>query len=902
MNRKYVSFTMIMTILSSLSIYIPDSKAQEPTNTYIRRPYGVLARENADYQPVHDPPVEPFDWYRNSRYTIGVLGGPEETLVTAEGYLRTDFGTLKFYTGNELTPLKKRIKTLKKDYMPVVEMKIKENNITYLFEYFADVVDGVAKIPYSHTYGVPSRTIDTEIDNLISFAKIEIVNESADPQEIIFSVGLGPENIGEPSKQGPGTVVFDPEKNTLIGQTHSLYSVSVSPDTVIGRWKSDEGVLQYRLSLASHQKQTLIIKIPYFTAQLKDSERIQAADYEQHLKKTIKFWDDFLAERTTRIQIPEEKVENAYKANLIFSLIGCLDIVEGLYFYHANPTIYDRFWLRDSAINVRGLDLAGCNDIVEKVLYTYLDWQKEDGEFVGRHPNQWDGHGQALWALGHHYLVTEDKDYARKVSPSVLKAMEWQWEFRKQAWEEAEGLLPYLYMGDNEGVKGHLVGYNLWAISGAKGAVWLAKGLGKNKTAEQWKQRYKEYENILKQKCKIVFNELGVIPPTLEGLQAPAIRTGWYGDVYGIDWGNLIPVYPSGVFDPWDTMVTASLKEWRKKTFEGIFSYPMGGVESLIHSYTPLFISETYVIRGQQLEAVKDLYSHLVHTSATHMASEGMNAAGRWGWSPVTETMPHGEFSGKYLSFLRDMLILEWNGNVHVGKALSPAWMEPGSVIEFSGITYFGDTDISLKMLRNGMKARIHPPLRSFSGNIILHIPDNYSVSEVRRNGKIWDNIQDNTIIFPPGENRFSVEVAWEKTESAPPLSFQRAVKDYQSNYAKMVQDPDLQLVGPLKISKKKIKADERFTVSAVIKNKGGAGYPQEDICLYINGYPVQSEPRELSRGIGFNSPSDIISFNRNEEGTVQISFTLTYAPGEHTVTIGLGDTLLPSQTIRILE
>jgi hypothetical protein len=878
---------------------------------YIRSPYGVLSKENIDYPPVLDEDNEPFDWYRNPRYVIGIMGGPEETLITRDGYLTTDFATLKFYNGENLNPIKKRVKTLKNGYLPIINIVKEQDSIKYEFEYFADIVKDVTRVPYNHYYGIPRRLVSTEIDNIINFARIKIVNNSIEKKKIDFGIGLSTENIEfieelQANKQGPerpSKLYFDRDLKAIIGEDKFLYMVSISPDSVIAKRNGDEGILKYEFELEPSQNKIIIVKMPYFVGQEEDILAIKEADYEKHLEKTINFWEDILNNKATKLYVPEDKVLNTYKANIIFSLIGCLDIVDEHYFYHANATCYDAFWMRDCALNLRGLDIAGFNDIVEKAVLIYLDWQDEEGQFVGPRPEEWDGHGQAMWALGHHYLLTRDENYAKKVLPFLSKGMEWQWKFRKKAWDESEGLLPFLHMADNEGVRGHLVGYNLWAISGAKGATWIAEGLEQDDLYREWEKRYQEYEEILKDKCEKIFLELGVVPPAIEGLKAPAIRTGWYGDVYGIDWGNLMLVYTSGVFDPWDKMVTGSLKEWRLKTFEGIFGYPINGEESILHSYTPLYISETYVIRGEQWEALRDLYSHLVHTSSTHMASEGMNAAGRWGWGPETWTIPHGEFSGKYLSFVRDMLILEWDGCLHIGKVLSPSWLKKGSIIKFEGPTYFGEASFTMNIFESGIKLNLNPPTRNPPKNIIIHAPQNVKIVEVIKDGKPWKEFTRKNVTLPPLSKETKIEIKWEKVEDAPPLSFDRAVKDYKSNYKKMVEDPIVELVGNLEVSKTELDANELLTVSATVRNKGGAGWLEEDISLFVDNVPIMKGPKELSRGIGFTSPEDIVSFRRNEEGELRINFNCTLNPGTHEVTIGMGkESLLPPETVTVKQ
>ncbi len=61
-----------------------------------------------------DKPGEPFCYFSKPTDVIGVMDGPQATLVSPEGFLYTGSGELMFFTGNPPEPINQRVKTLLK--------------------------------------------------------------------------------------------------------------------------------------------------------------------------------------------------------------------------------------------------------------------------------------------------------------------------------------------------------------------------------------------------------------------------------------------------------------------------------------------------------------------------------------------------------------------------------------------------------------------------------------------------------------------------------------------------------------------------------------------------------------------------------------------------------------------
>lgn len=123
------------------------SSADEVGTGYVRRPYGVhnSPNEETNLPPVVDDPEEPFDWYRTPHTAIGVMGGPEEVMITPEGHVRNAFGTLEFSLGGE--PVSQRVKTWENGYLPILRADFAQEGVEAHIEYFADTVEGVEEVP-----------------------------------------------------------------------------------------------------------------------------------------------------------------------------------------------------------------------------------------------------------------------------------------------------------------------------------------------------------------------------------------------------------------------------------------------------------------------------------------------------------------------------------------------------------------------------------------------------------------------------------------------------------------------------------------------------------------------------------------------------------------------------------
>ncbi len=208
------------------------------------------------------------------------------------------------------------------------------------------------------------------------------------------------------------------------------------------------------------------------------------------------FWNKIFA-RGIDISVPESKVADSFKANLVYDLIA-RDKVGDDYIQTVNKFHYHAFWLRDSSYIVRMYDLSGYHDFARQVLDYFPRWQQADGNFVSQ-GGQFDGWGQTMWAYGEHYRITHDSAFAAQVYPAVQRAVAWLIAARKS---DPLNLIPATSPGDNEDISGHVTGHNFWALAGLKNAIAIADGTGHKDDATAWRAEYADFLAALTKRAR----------------------------------------------------------------------------------------------------------------------------------------------------------------------------------------------------------------------------------------------------------------------------------------------------------------------------------------------------------------------------------------------------------------
>jgi hypothetical protein len=739
--------------------------------------------------PAMDDSAGPFSYYSRSTDAIGVMDG-RGTEVTPEGYLYTGYGELMFLAGPTLAPVRQRIRTLQDGWLPVVEYEARHGDVAYRFTLFATAVEGRpespvvdfvrvtmtntgsaaarARLAFAVRYTGPSTTGGATADNRfprpVTAQRLGQYDQPGAAFDTSWTYGFAD---GAFLRGGKVFYLFPahpaPELRLALGASGSrdasvkAVRLRVQPTTPVG-------VAVFDTVLAAGASQTLVAKLPYAPAAPDDPwlARVRAADFDDYLAKTGAFWRD-VASRGMRLEVPERKVADAFRASLVYDLMA-RDRRDSAFVQTVNQFQYHAFWLRDGSFIVRAYDVTGYPEFAAQVLDFFARWQQPDGNFVSQ-GGQFDGWGQVLWAYGQHYRLTRDRAFAERVFPAVQRAVRWLDSVRAG---DSLHLVPSTTPGDNEDITGHVTGHDFWALAGLHGAISIAEGLGRRADVTAFRRGYESLKTVLVARLRrLTAATGGYIPPGLD------VRGGQ-------DWDNMMAVDPERVLDPHDPMVTATLDSTRAKYAEGVMTYGDG---YWLHDYLTMKNTETEVIRGDQQLALEELYAVLLHTSSTHGGFE--TDVRPWGTRDFHGNLaPHGWFAAAYRMLLRDMFVREAGDTLHLLSVVSPAWLGAGdSVAVRDAPTDFGPVNFRLDVAGDtAAKLTIAARYTRPPSALVVHVPWFMEVRRAVADGRAVP-VQGGELRLGPGTR--TVELSWTRRPGAPAMSYDAAVRSYRQEYRK---------------------------------------------------------------------------------------------------------------------
>lgn len=408
-----------------------------------------------------------------------------------------------------------------------------------------------------------------------------------------------------------------------------------------------------------------------------------------------------------RIEVPEAKVSASYRA-AIATILASRSLTPAGWVQSPNRLQYRSFWIRDAAIESQALDLAGLHAAAAQNLSFMDAFQRPDGLFISQ-AGQYDGLGEALWALAQHAELTQDPAFAAAQLPRIAAALGW---LSAASASDPLGLLPASDPHDNELARGHLTGDDLWAAAGLRsaiadaelagsaggggpggsvgGAVRWAGSVGgaapagsvggtaqragsaggaalaeSGADASAWTALDDRFEAALDRAIAAAVARTGHIPPALD---APG----------GQDWGNYWGAFPVQILGAGSAALGATLAWARAHMAEGLPTY-LGGRE--LHDYLGFRVFQSELAAGDAADAIGGLYAELVHTTSTDGGWEtGIAPFGSR--ASATNLAPHGTFAAEYVALLRNMLVLDdADGGVDLLAGASPAWLAPGQRI-----------------------------------------------------------------------------------------------------------------------------------------------------------------------------------------------------------------------------
>ncbi|MFA7369517.1 MAG: discoidin domain-containing protein, partial [Kiritimatiellales bacterium] len=676
----------------------------------------------APIDPAIDDVPGPFCYFSRPSTVVGVADNDEGAQITPEGWLWTGSAQMLFFAGSGLAPLRERIQTLREPGVPVVVQTTRIGDIVYEISRFGATLDGNPQ------------------SALMNFIRVRVKNEGKQTGTATFAVAVRGEGdhccerLGTP--WNPGSARYELGSSCAVRDGKLLYTFPTDPapkrfvipdvegsgpvaakDEYVGI-KTPVCMVRYDRELKPGKEQSFEFKMPYAPVPLTDQKTVAAlaeARFDEYLKRTETWWRGFYAQGM-QIELPEAKVSDTFRSSMMYDVIA-REKIGSNYIVTVNRLNYHGVFIRDTGYITHSLDLAGHPQWAEQGLNYLLTLAKPDGR-ICKDP-AWDGYGQILWAFGAHWRLTGDDAWARKVYPGLVRHL--RGVFAHIATDPL-GLVPIAPPYDNESITGHYTGHSFWMLLGISDMIAMAETLGEKADAQEFRQWRGDYRaRFMKELDAATAKTGGYIPPGLDAEN-------------GNDWDNLSSLYPGGgvpakgALEPTDPRIGKTLDAVRKSQYrEGIMTYGRGLKAGALHHYLTFKATEGLVALNRQHEALEDLYGVLVHTSSAGAGFEFKpgGAEGAWGNRDTDFNFPtHGWFAAEYVGLVRNLLVRENDGDLHLFSALSPEWMKSGSRIAVRNApTDFGTVAFVAEIKNNAMKVKLDTQWRTLPRSLIMHLP-----------------------------------------------------------------------------------------------------------------------------------------------------------------------------------
>ncbi|MHA1293301.1 MAG: hypothetical protein ACTSQJ_11620, partial [Promethearchaeota archaeon] len=760
-------------------------------------------------QIIPDPSIddenEIYSFFVKPNMQLGLPGEEYATRVDYDGQLDTAIGKygggkFLFFLGDNIEPVQRRIWTLSKGYLPEINYNIEREGIKYTFRVFQFWLE-------EDTFKYP-----------INFVQVDAENLSAETKEIFLYCGMlfsQYQNkilmVKRPKFNSKWTYFMNENgaayrNNKLMylsdknQKPTALYSKLTKDNNsrknklipYEGKFKGNKMkikrdtitlIQEYKTTLKQKEKKKWIFKVPHYPIKIIHGETInllKKININEYRKKFETYWEGLL-EKCSSIILPEKKVIDTYKASLVYNFMCQNFHKDGRIEQHVNRFQYNRFWIRDSSFYSKMYSQYNRIDVSKRLLTHFLSKQKRNGNFMSQ-MGQFDGWGQSLWAFGEYIKLSGDIEFATQIFDSIIKAIKW---FAKTIKKDKWGIMPPVFAADNEMISGRYTGHNFWAWCGLNNAEYIAEILNRKKEKEFFSEVKNKFLNNFKLILEKVCEKTGQrIPPGLDT------------DI-GEDWSNLLMIYPQKLLDVKDPKIKTTLEDYRKnKMPEGIAMWMI-----FQHHYITERIAQQHLILDDQELVLKDFYSMLSHTGSCH---EGFEHNIRpWGnrdyLIPIKFLFlkrdyfnypPHGWFAVAYNLLLRNMLIREENGKLHLLSAISPEWIN-GNIAIKNANTYFGLCNLEvikqskndyLKIIFKADFNRLRPT------QIIIHLPFFINKESFIIDCKFdYDIDSEKTKIYLNPTENFELELKWELNSNIDLsyLSYEKAMTWLKSEYKK---------------------------------------------------------------------------------------------------------------------
>ena len=695
------------------------------------------------------------------------------------------------------------------DYLPVTEVSWNHEGLIYHEEAFATQMEG----PLS-----PYDLQRNEQTPSILMLKLNVSNPTY--EEKTTHIWLKAQALEKPFLQDLFIMDQKDGKNYIRAKIKLPDGVSSSQIKLV------QNALDIPITIPANQNISLYLSVP-FVGDLTDNskEKITSLDYSSERQRVISYWRDIVNEFTA-FNVPERKFNEMARSVIPHIRMSTTkDPKSGLYMVPAAAFGYE-VYANESAFQIIYLDKIGDHKTAESYLETFLKLQGTKpmpGTFAGNQSavfhggkidNEYDytsgpynlDHGTVLWAMGEHYLLSNDAVWLKHASSNMLKAADWIIDQRNTTKIKDKdgipalnyGLLPAGRLEDNADW-GFWFAVNAYAYLGLHTTAEAFKRAGLPEAVRLEKEA-RDYLADLRSSVKRT-SELSPVVRLRDNTYVPYVpsrayqrfryfgpmQSGYYSR-YGKNtsltyrlsatrealYGPMILI-TTGILDPQDPLSEAILDDWEDNItlssslgqhIHGVvddeYWFSRGGMVFQPNLQNPI---QSYLLRNEAPAAIRSIYNSMV-SCLYRDVNAFTEEYRRWGVGsgPMYKIPDEARFENRVI----DMLALEAGKELWLAPGTPKYWLEPGKTIKlYKASTVFGNVSFELK---NGSKANtieaiINLPENSSAEKVKLFVraPFDKPIKSVLLNGENWTNWdpENEAIVLPVTSKTINLLVSY---------------------------------------------------------------------------------------------------------------------------------------------
>lgn len=538
-----------------------------------------------------------------------------------------------------------------------------------------------------------------------------------------------------------------------------------------GGLQADRNALLYTVKLLPGESHSVYFKIPFITLDQKDEfQLVKEVDYENEFPRVKQFWKERVAEGT-QIETPNRILNNYYKAHLTHMLITD-DREPGSDRYASRVGTFPYgIFANESMMCISDLDRRGYKKEAEERLEMLIHYQgtvplpgmysSYEGVYYGANGYECGGynqhHGWTLWAIGEHYWYHKDRDWLKRVAPSVVKACEWiinERQATRKFDSEGKKVIEYGFLppGSLEDVTDfwHWLSTNAYTYWGFKNAALALVDIG-HPEGERLLKEAEEYGDDLRRG----FTQSRILSPVVklrDGTYIPHFPPRLYLRGRGLGWiretlEGAIHLIRTGILDPCSQESTWIMKDYEDNLYiSEKYGYTvedfdrdwfsLGGFSmqsNLLCSPMPyLFRDEPKHFLRSYFNAFTSVFYPDICACVEHALPTLADNNGVW-------FKPSDEAQSTY--WLRLMFIYEQGNKLNLGMMLPREWFKDGNTISIrNASTYFGNMGFEIISRSDSIIMVLDPPTRDLPDeiNVRFRHPHCRPMRRVIVNDKEW--------------------------------------------------------------------------------------------------------------------------------------------------------------------